>query len=100
MQRPTAKHETELGESYGRVGSRIKEPKEDRDSIGRPRVNQYGSLEFPETEPPTKDGSLDELSPHQCTYVADIMLGFFEGHPITGAEPFSESFSCLWILFP
>jgi hypothetical protein len=46
----------ELGESYGRVGGRIKKSKEDRASLGRrtesTNLNPWG---LSETEPPTKE---------------------------------------------
>jgi hypothetical protein len=34
----------ELGESCGRVGGRIEEPKEDMDSTGKPTLNKPRSL--------------------------------------------------------
>jgi hypothetical protein len=46
----------ELKESYGRVGRKIEEPKEDRDSTGR--ATESTNLDpwaLPETETPTKE---------------------------------------------
>ena len=58
IQRPTAKHQTELGKSCGRVGGRTEGPKEDRDSTERPiESNNLDPWGLPETEPPTKEGA-------------------------------------------
>ena len=46
----------ELLESCGRVGGRIEEPEEDRDSTGRPTESTNLDLwGLPETEPLTKE---------------------------------------------
>jgi hypothetical protein len=100
MWRPTAKHETELGEFCGKSWRTIEGLKEVRDSTGRPREKWSGPSGLPETEPPAKDRSQNGLSPHSHMHVADLQLGLYAGLPKTGVEPSPEPVSCLWILFP
>ena len=85
MQRPKAKQGQALVEELGEeLGKRIDGPKEDRDSIERPKestnLDPWG---VPETEPPTKEQAWD-LSPlHICSRCAQ--LGLHVGPPVSEA---------------
>jgi hypothetical protein len=51
MQTPTAKHWTEVRDSYGKVGKRIEGPKGNRNSKGKPtESNNLNSWELSEPE--------------------------------------------------
>jgi hypothetical protein len=64
MQKPTAKHQMELGEFYGRL-RRTEGPEEVRDFTGRPTEStNLDTWGLPETEPPTRGQTLGlDLAP-------------------------------------
>ena len=75
----------EFGESYGKVGGRIKESKQNRDPTGKPTEStNLGPWGFLETEPPTKEQALTGLRLHGIS-VAYEQLGL-NGYPSTTEE--------------
>ena len=99
MQRPIAKHWTELGESCGTVGEGIEGAIEDMDSTRRTtKSTNLDSWGFPETEPPNKEhiwaGSLPQM------HIEDVHLGLCAGpqHLEPGLY-IPDHVVCLCILF-
>lgn len=73
MQRPTAKHQVELGESCGNVGDRSGQTRGVKDITRRPTQSaNLGPWELTETEAPTKEhvSGLDLGSLHNCNSYA------------------------------
>ena len=74
MQRATAKHWVDLGDSYGGVGGRIESPKGDRNTTGRQSQltwTFWGSQRL-------------DLVPTPHTYEADVELSLHVGPPTVG----------------
>jgi len=56
MQRPTAKHWTEVGGSYGRVGGRIEGSEGDANTTGGPTESTHLAFwELSDTESPSRE---------------------------------------------
>jgi hypothetical protein len=56
IQRPTAKYQAELGESYGRVGDRSEQTRGVKDTIIRPtETTNLGAWGLTEPGPPTRE---------------------------------------------
>jgi hypothetical protein len=86
MQITTAKHWTEVRDSYGRVGGRIQDLGGDRNSTER--LIEFTNLdpwELSEMEPTTTK-NIHGLERGPGPYVADTHLSLHVGPPTTGAE--------------
>jgi hypothetical protein len=89
MQIPTAKHWTEIGDSYGRVEGRIEDPEGDRNSIERLRESTNRDLkELSEAEPPNKEYA---WAGPPGTYIPDVQFGFHVSPPTTGLRAVPKS---------
>jgi hypothetical protein len=112
MQRPIAKHQAELGKSYGWVGrglgegraggcggNRIEGPGGVRDNT-RPTESTnlvpWGLKRLSHQWKSTKE--LDLGPPYTC--VAGVLLGLHMGPPTFEAGTISDSFACHWIPVP
>jgi hypothetical protein len=91
MQRTTAKHWTELRDSYGRVGGRTKVYRVDRNSTGRPTESTNLDLcGLSETELPTKEHT--QVGPrYPCTYVACVKFSLCASPPKTEVNAVPKS---------
>jgi hypothetical protein len=98
MQRPTAKHQVESGESCGRVGDRSVQVKEIKYTAGRHSQLTQG---HGGTEPGPLTREHAGAGPVWVyIFVENVQLGLHMGPLISRARLVSVSVTCHWIHFP
>ena len=100
MQRPTAKHQEELGESCERVRDKTEQARGVKDTTRRPTEStNLDPEELTESELPTKEhAGAESRTPN--ILVTDVQLGLHVCPLRTGVAAVSDSDACHWIPFP
>jgi hypothetical protein len=97
MQRPTAKHQAEPGESCGRIGDRSDQVRGVKGSTGRPTESTIlGPWRLTNPETPTREYAW--AGPRPPTYL--VQLGLHVALLISRTGAILISVPCYWIPFP